>query len=90
MDIAISSAGPDLEDLVRRVEAGEAVVLTRNGLAVARLEPVAPKSTWKDMSPGARRAAIDAVIAAQPKLPDDGISAARSQDFLYDEFGLPK
>ena len=90
MDIAIGIASLELENLVRRAELGEDVILTRNGEPVARLEPVSPKSEWKSLTPQQRKARLDAVLSALPKFPNDGVSAARSQDFLYDEFGLPK
>ena len=41
MEIPIEDAAETLDDLVRRVEAGEAVILTENGRRVARLEPIA-------------------------------------------------
>ena len=90
MDIPISAASLDLDQLVRRAQAGEEVVLTENGEPVARLEPVPQKSEASRMTPAERMARIKAALAELPKVPDDGISAARSQDFLYGEDGLPK
>lgn len=85
MDVALSDAKAQLTDLVRRAEAGEEIILTRHGTAVARIAPITSKP-----SHDAKMARISAIRAATRGLPDDGISAARSQDFLYDEVGLPK
>ena len=41
MNISIKDA--TLDDLVRRVEAGEQIILTRDGKPFAKVEPTAPK-----------------------------------------------
>jgi len=85
MQISVTDAKAQLTDLVRRAEAGEEVVLTRHGHEVARLVAVAPS-----VSPAARRAAIERILAETRGKALPGPSAARSQDFLYDdETGLP-
>ena len=81
MLINVTDAKAHLLDLVRRVEAGEEVVLTRHGTPVVRLTPV---KTQVDAE--TRRAILDEYIGT---VPSNGISAARSQDFLYDDQGLP-
>ena len=85
MRISVSEAKGQLTDLVRRAEAGDDVVLTRHGKATVRLVPVQPQ-------PGAvaRRALVAAMRAAAKDKRSAGASAARSQDFLYDDDGLPK
>jgi len=45
MDIPLTQAGVELADLVTRAESGEDIVLTRDGVPVARLTPVPDKST---------------------------------------------
>jgi prevent-host-death family protein len=87
MRIAVSEAKAQLTDLVRRAERGEEVVLTRHGQAAVKLVPVVAKPT------AAEKAAVLERIwksAAANKKKRRGPSAARSQDFLYDEYGLPK
>jgi prevent-host-death family protein len=85
MQISISEARGQLTELVRRAEAGEEVVLTRHERPVVRLVPV--KRAHDRPS---RRALLDSVrVSAATKL-SAGPSAARSQDFLYDEDGLPR
>jgi prevent-host-death family protein len=85
MLVSVSDAKGQLTELVRRAEAGDEIVLTRHGRAVARLVPVTAMPTAID-----RRAILDKVRASGPKSAAQGPDAARSQDFLYDEDGLPR
>ena len=85
MRVSVSEAKGQLTDLVRRAEAGDEVVLTRHGRATVRLVPVQPQP-----SAAARGAVIAAVQAAAAAKRTAGPNAARSQDFLYDDDGLPK
>ena len=85
MDIPVTTARARLSELVRRAEAGEEIVLTRRGKPAARLMPAAPPPDER-----ARRALIDSVRAAARRRIKPGPTAARSQDFLYDQRGLPK
>ena len=85
MQLAITDAKAHLTDLVRRAEAGEEIVLTRHGHAVVRLVAVHERPSAK------KRAKLIAAIRAQTAAKAaSGPSAARSQDFLYDDEGLPK
>jgi prevent-host-death family protein len=86
MRISVTDAKGRLTDLVKRVEAGDEVILTRHGHAAARL--VAIKD--KPMDATARRQLLEAVRAAGSAKASRGPSAARSQDFLYNKKGLPK
>nr|WP_314438223.1 type II toxin-antitoxin system prevent-host-death family antitoxin [uncultured Brevundimonas sp.] len=81
----MSDAKAQLTDLVRRAEAGEEIVLTRHGHPAVRLTPTRAGS---DRS--ARRALFKAVRASTLKKVQAGATAARSQDFLYGDDGLPK
>jgi prevent-host-death family protein len=85
MEISVTDAKAQLTDLVRRAEAGDEIVLTRHGHPAVRLVPVK-----KRVDRAARRALIEELqrVAAEKVTP--GPSAARSQDFLYDEDGLPR
>ncbi len=87
MRVTVSEAKAQLTDLVRRAERGEEVVLTRHGHAAVRLVPVTAKPTQAE-----KAAVLERVwkSAAANKAKRRGPSAARSQDFLYDENGLPK
>lgn len=85
MQIPVSEAKGQLTELVRRAEAGEEVVLTRHGQAAVRLVPAAAKPTAQE-----KMALMDAIQKRAAKKAKRGPSAARSQDYLYDEYGLPK
>lgn len=85
MKISVSEAKGRLTDLLRRAQAGEEVVLTRHGRAAARLTPIKAVLDRK-----ARRELLEGVRASGAAKASAGPNAARSQDFLYDEDGLPK
>jgi prevent-host-death family protein len=85
MHIAVTEAKAQLTELVRRAEAGEEVVLTRHGQPAVRLVPAAAKPTRDE-----KAAALAAIRKRAAKKAKPGPCAARSQDYLYDEYGLPK
>ena len=74
-----------LTELLRRAEKGEEIVLTRHGHPAVRLVPVKGPLDSK-----ARRALLEAARAAGAAKATGGPSAARSQDFLYGDDGLPR
>ncbi len=84
MQIPVSEAKSLLTDLVRRAEAGEEIVLTRHGQSVVRLTPVTPAVTTET-----RRRVIETARGGAAAKLREGPSAARSQDFLYRDDGLP-
>ena len=84
MRISVTDAKAQLTDLVRRAEAGDEVVLTRHGQPVVRFVAVAPKPDRQGLD-----AFIEAIQASAAAKMTPRPSAARSQDFLYDEDGLP-
>ena len=84
MEVPVSEAKGTLTQLVRRAEAGDKVVLTRHGRPTVALVPVGRRP-----NADVRRAIIAAVrSSAREHLA--GPSAARSQDFLYGDAGLPE
>ena len=85
MQISVTDAKGQLTELVRRAEAVDEVILTRHGQAVVRLVPV--KAV---LQPEARRMLLEAARASGAAKATAGPDAARSQDFLYGEDGLPK
>ncbi|HEY3777380.1 MAG TPA: type II toxin-antitoxin system prevent-host-death family antitoxin [Rhizomicrobium sp.] len=85
MQISVTQAKGQLTDLVRRSEMGDEVVLTRHGQPVARLVPI---RAVPDRA--ARRKILESLLGSGRRKARRGPSAARSQDFLYDEYGLPK
>lgn len=86
MRISVTEAKGQLTDLVRRAEAGDEVILTRHGQPAVRLVAIKPKL----LDPAARRRLMQEIAASGAAKATPGPSAARSQDFLYDEDGLPK
>jgi antitoxin (DNA-binding transcriptional repressor) of toxin-antitoxin stability system len=89
MRISIAEAEGQLTELVRLVSEGEEVLLTQVGGPAIRLELVPePKPP---MSAEEKRKLITRLQAeVRSKNLPPGPDAAHSQDFLYDEFGLPK
>ncbi len=83
--VSVTEAKGQLTDLVRRAEAGEEVVLTRHGHPAVRLAPVKPTP-----DAAARRKLLNAVRVAAAAKAQAGPEAARSQDFLYGDDGLPE
>jgi prevent-host-death family protein len=84
MQISVTEAKGQLTDLVRRAEAGDEVVLTRHGHPAVRLVPI--KAVVDAQS---RKALLDMVRASAAVKATAGANAARSQDFLYADDGLP-
>ncbi len=85
MRISVTDAKGQLTDLVRRAEAGDEVILTRHGQAAVRLVPI---KALPDLR--ARRKLLEMVKASGKARANAGVGAARSQDFLYGEDGLPE
>ena len=84
MEVSLTEAKGQLTELVRLAEAGDEVILTRDGHPAVRLVPVRAIPDSEK-----RRELLEAVWAAGAANASPGPSAARSQDFLYDENGLP-
>jgi len=85
MQVSVTEAKGQLTELVRRAEAGDEVILTRHGHAAVRLVPVKPVVSRKS-----RRALLASVRASAVSKAVAGPGAARSQDFLYGNDGLPE
>lgn len=86
MRISIEQAAGQLTELVRLAQEGEDIVLTENGEPRARLEVV----TGFNPDGDARLKLIEEIQerVRRKNLPP-GPDAAHSQDFLYDDDGLP-
>jgi prevent-host-death family protein len=84
MFISVSDAKAQLTELVRRAEAGDEIILTRHGNAAVKLVSVKPSVDSIDRK---------TVIQRAQKLGRESVlepaSAARSQDFLYSDEGMP-
>ena len=84
MKVSVTEAKGQLTELVRRAEAGDEVILTRHGHAAVRLVPIKAALDRKS-----RRALLEAARISGAAKAKAGPSAARSQDFLYGDDGLP-
>jgi prevent-host-death family protein len=84
MRISVSEAKVRITELVKRAEAGEEVILTRHGREVARLVPSSPVPSAQS-----RNALMEKVRASAASKALPGAGAARSQDFLYGDDGMP-
>mgnify|MGYP001029520659 CR=1 FL=1 len=84
MHVTVTEAKAKLTELVKRAEEGEEIVLTRHGHEIVRLVAVKRAADVQD-----RRSIIAHVRASAARSDRAGASAARSQDFLYDDAGLP-
>lgn len=85
MQVSVTDAKGHLTELVRRAEAGDEVILTRHGHAAVRLVPIKAATDRKS-----RRTLLEAVRTSAAAKAATGPSAARSQDFLYGDDGLPE
>jgi prevent-host-death family protein len=85
MQVSVTDAKGQLTELVRRAEAGDEVILTRHGHAAVRLVPVRAVT-----SGASRRALLEAARRSGGAKATAGATAARSQDDLYGEDGLPE
>lgn len=85
MRVSVSEAKGQLTELVRRAEAGDEIVLTRHGQPAVRLVPVRSMP-----EPMARHQLLDSLRRKASAKATPGLSAARSQDELYGEDGLPE
>jgi prevent-host-death family protein len=83
MEVSLTRAKAQLTELVRRAEAGDEVVLTRHGRPAVRLVRVDEKPDRE------RRRKLLEELRAGAVHATPGPDAARSQDFLYDDDGLP-
>jgi prevent-host-death family protein len=84
MQISVTEAKAQLTELVRRAQAGDEIILTRHGHPAVRLVPIKAVADRRS-----RRALIEAVQTSAAAKATAGPSAARSQDFLYGDNGLP-
>lgn len=86
MRISLDDAEGQLKELVRLAKQGEEIVLTQDGLPAARIQPMKKPMTSAEKENLIKKLQEEVRRKNLPPGPD----AARSQDFLYDEHGLPK
>lgn len=84
MRVSVTEARRRLSELVQCAESGDEVILTRHDKAVVRFVPIAVAPNRES-----RRALLEAIRASARTKAAAGPDAARSQDFLYGDDGLP-
>jgi len=85
MRISVTAAKAQLTELVRRAERGDEIILTRHGHPAVRLVPVSIPFDKE-----ARRMLLETARNKGATKAKAGPNAARSQDFLYGDDGLPR
>ena len=85
MRVSVTEAKGQLTELVRRAEAGEEIILTRHGHPAVRLTAI-----QNALGPAERLALLDSLSAQASAKAAKGPAAAHSQDFLYNDDGLPE
>jgi prevent-host-death family protein len=89
MRISVQDAQENLGELIDRADKGEDILLTRGGNPIARVVPLkiveTPTKSREEFTALLREIKERARQTADPS-PEE--TAARSQDFLYDEDGL--
>jgi antitoxin (DNA-binding transcriptional repressor) of toxin-antitoxin stability system len=83
MHISIPDVAGQLIDLVRRSEAGEEIILTREGHAAVRLVPVNMPTDR-----ASRLVLLEEMRLAATAKTTAGPNAANSQNFLYGDEGM--
>jgi prevent-host-death family protein len=92
MRVSMEQAAARVEELVERAERGEPVIITRDGQDAVALRPIEAAERLPTLSQEERRQLFKELQQRVAQTPDPfpEETAARSQDFLYDENGLPK
>ncbi len=87
MHVSVSAAKEQLNDLVRRAEAGDEVVLTRDGKPAVRLVPTddEPAVEKRKPTPEEKIAAMDRLRGIAKGRPGmEGVTVANIGNFLYE------
>jgi prevent-host-death family protein len=84
MLVPVSEAKAQLTELVRRAEAGDEIILTRHGHAAVKLVAVTLPANAQT-----RRSVIELARRLGAESSNNGVTAAKSQDFLYSDEGMP-
>ena len=87
MRVSIAEAEKQLPELAKRAQRGEEVILLQDGKPALQLVPLGRSP----LPPEERVKVLERIRQrAKNNPPSFETDAARSQDFLYDEHGLPK
>ena len=88
MEVSLAEAKARFAELIRRAEEGDEIVVTRHGHPAAKLVAARarPERDWDDVMRRIKEIQKRVKAVEQPGSAD----AARSQDWLYDDLGLPR
>jgi prevent-host-death family protein len=88
MEVSIAEAKARFAELVRRAEDGDEVVVTRHGHPAAKLSAANPRiqPDWDEVRRRVKEIQTRVKAMEHPEMAD----AARSQDWLYDDYGVPR
>jgi len=86
MRISVADAEGQLSELIRLANQGEEIVLMEDGRTVAQLQPLKNPLSPEEKSRIMTELQEQVRLKNLPPAPE----AARSQDFLYDDFGMPR
>ena len=84
MEVGISEARARLSALINAALAGEQVVLTKHGRPVAEIRPLVTTKR-----PAEKLSAIRRIVTKARSKRLSGVPAAKADNFLYDDTGLP-
>jgi prevent-host-death family protein len=84
MLVSVTDAKAQLTELVRRAEAGDEIILTRHGHAAVKLVAIRIPANAQS-----RHSVIEKARQLGRASLGVGVSAAHSQDFLYDDERVP-
>jgi len=85
----INQADFAIDKIIKHIEVGEQVVLTKNGNTIARVVPEMAEEKEEKARLDALVARLQKSVATKIQAGMPQMDAARSLDFLYDEYGLP-
>jgi len=83
----ISEIAPPFASLIEKLQIGDELVFTRQGRKIARLVPIQQASS--ETLAEQRRAVLEQFQRSASSKITPGPDAPHSQDFLYDDDGLP-
>lgn len=84
MEVALNEVKGQLSHFIRRVQAGEQIIITSHGKPVAEL-----KSLGVVKNPIEKLTTINRILREASQTATDGADAEHSADFLYGDDGMP-
>ena len=88
MEVSLAEAKARFAELVRLAEQGDEIIVTRHGHPAARITAASskPERDWDEVMRRVKEIQKRVRAIEHPEMAD----AAHSQDWLYDDYGLPR